>query len=235
MGSYYHNSPPGNSSRYALHKSITYLVTDPKHYFLVNFLIMKKTVVKKIYTNLFMLLTVSFLLLPVVTTFDHLLTRSLNGIGNNNLVQKYVVPHEAKIIAVVLKPLGFVVEPTPTGIYVNRVLVTIWWSCIGWQSLIVTLLSFWPGLNNGDFTVASKIETVILGVLGFFFLTVFRLVSVAVVGAYFGTNVALMYHDLFAASLLTFGWLFGFWWFCYGWVLEEKVANGSELQTNGRE
>ncbi|KKR50631.1 MAG: hypothetical protein UT84_C0009G0018 [Candidatus Curtissbacteria bacterium GW2011_GWA1_40_16] len=183
---------------------------------------MKNTLAKNIYLYLFILLTVSLLLLPVITTFDHLLTRSLNSIGNNNFIQQYIIPHEAKIIAVILKPLGFEVMPTPNGIYVNQVLVTIWWSCVGWQSLILTLLSFWPGFKAGNFTKSSIMETIILGILSFFFLTVVRLVSVAVVGAYFGTNIALMYHDYFAATLLTFIWLFGFWWFSYKFILEEK-------------
>ena len=183
---------------------------------------MNKRFSKNLYINLFILLTVSLLLLPVMTTFDHLLTRLLNGIGNASFIQSVIVPHEAKIIAVILKPLGFVVEPTPTGIYVNRVLVTIWWSCIGWQSLLLTILSFWPGLAARDFTRGAKMEAVILGILGFFFLTIVRLVSVAMVGGIFGANAALVYHNLFASTLLTFVWLFGFWWFCYRFVLEEE-------------
>lgn len=185
---------------------------------------MNTQLIRKIHIYLFILLVVSFLILPMVTTFDHFLTRLINSFGNNNFVQEFIVPHEAKIMAVILKPLGFSVQPTPTGIYVNRVLVTIWWSCIGWQSLFLTILSFWPGFALGRFTIISKIQTTILGILGFFFLTVIRLVSVAVVGAYFGTSVALTYHDFFAASLLTFVWLFFFWWFSYSFVLEEKQA-----------
>lgn len=186
---------------------------------------MNSIINKKIYIYLFILLTVSFLLLPVITTFDHLMTRMINGIGNNNFIQNTIVPHEAKIIAVILKPLGFRVEPMPMGIYVNNVLVTIWWSCIGWQSLFLTLFSFWPGFASRNFSFGSKIETIILGILGFFFLTVVRLVSVAIVGAYFGTKVALIYHNFFAATLLAFFWLFGFWWFVYGFVLEEKLPS----------
>src|SRR4030042_2607776 len=176
---------------------------------------------KRLFIYLFILLTFSVLVLPLITTFDHFLTRLANNIGGVQLIQNYIVPHEAKIIAVVLKPLGFSVIPTPTGIYVNDVLVTIWWSCIGWQSLLLTLISFWVGLK-GSFTRGSKVEVVALGILGFFFLTVLRLISVAVVGATFGTLVALLYHDYFAATLLTFIWLFVFWWFVYSFVLEEK-------------
>ena len=176
---------------------------------------------KKIFIYLFILLAVSILVLPVITTTEHFFTRIVNDIGGYQLIQKYIIPHEAKIVAVVLKPLGFAVEPTPTGIYVNDVLVTIWWSCIGWQSLLLTLLALLAGLR-GNFTRESKIETLILAILGFFFLTVVRLVSVSVVGAYFGTLVALIYHDYFAATLLTFFWLFFFWWFTYKFVLEEK-------------
>ena len=134
------------------------------------------------------------------------------------------MPFEAKIIAVILNPFGFRVAPTPTGIYVNDVLVTIWWSCIGWQSALLIILSLFVGLSR-DFPFSSKVETVILAILGFFFLTVFRLTSVAVVGANFGTMVALLYHDYFAATLLTFVFLFGFWWFSYTFVLEEKHAD----------
>ncbi|OGD92416.1 hypothetical protein A2697_00960 [Candidatus Curtissbacteria bacterium RIFCSPHIGHO2_01_FULL_41_44] len=179
---------------------------------------------KRVFVFLFALLAVSLLVLPVITTFDHFLTRVLNSFGGIRIVQEVIVPHEAKIIAVILKPFGFRVAPTPTGIYVNDVLVTIWWSCIGWQSALLIILSLFVGLSR-DFPFSSKVETVILAILGFFFLTVFRLTSVAVVGANFGTMVALLYHDYFAATLLTFVFLFGFWWFSYTFVLEEKHAD----------
>jgi len=155
-------------------------------------------------------MTVSFLALPVITTSEHFLTRVANSIGGLRFIQDVIVPHEAKIIAVVLKPLGFRVATTPTGIYVNDVLVTIWWSCIGWQSLLLTLLALVAGLR-GNFTRESKMEVLLLAILGFFFLMVVRLVTVAVVGATWGTLVALIYHDYFAATLLTFFWLFFFW------------------------
>ena|SRR3989344_5266 len=179
---------------------------------------------KKLFIYLFMLLIISVLVLPLITTFDHFLTRMANDIGGVQLIQNYIVPHEAKIIAVILKPLGFSVAPMPNGIYVNEVLVTIWWSCIGWQSLFLILLSFWPGFS-GKFTRSSKVEVVILGLLGFFFLTVIRLTTVAVVGGLWGALPALIYHDYFAATLLTFIFLFFFWWFCYGYILEESNAN----------
>lgn len=182
---------------------------------------MENILKRKIFIYLFILMTVSVLALPVITTSEHFLTRTANSISGLRLVQEVIVPHEAKIIAVVLKPLGFRVATTPNGIYVNDVLVTIWWSCIGWQSLLLTVLSLIAGLR-GKFTWTSKVEVVALGLLGFFFLTVVRLVTVAVVGAYFGTLVALIYHDYFAATLLTFFWLFGFWWFSYTFVLEER-------------
>ena len=35
---------------------------------------------------------------------------------------------------------------------------------------------------------------------------------------------ALIYHDYFAATILTFIWLFAFWWFAYGFVLEERES-----------
>lgn len=178
---------------------------------------------RKTFIYLFALLTISMLALPFITTFDHFLTRMANNIGGFGIIQNYIVPHEAKIVAVILKPFGFRVMPTPYGIYVNDVLVTIWWSCIGWQSLLVTIISFFVGFS-GKFTRASKLETLALGILGFFFLTVFRLTSVSVVGAFFGTLVALIYHDYFAATLLTFFWLFLFWWFAYNFVLEEKTV-----------
>lgn len=182
---------------------------------------MEKIFRHKVFTALFILLTFSILTLPLITTSEHFLTRAANSIGTLKLVTDVIVPHEAKIIAVVLAPLGFDVATTPTGIYVNDILVTIWWSCIGWQSLLLTVISLWAGLSGG-FTRGSKIDVIILAILGFFFLTVIRLVSVAVVGVYFGTLVALVYHDYFAATLLTFFWLFAFWWFAYRYVLETK-------------
>ena len=179
---------------------------------------------RKIYIYLFILLAVSILILPLVTTSEHFLTKVVNSIGGYQWIQNYIVPHEAKIIAVILKPFGFSVAPTPMGIYVNDILVTIWWSCIGWQSLLLTILSLWAGLGR-QFTFSSRLEVVILAILGFFFLTVLRLTSVAVVGATWGTLVALLYHDYFAATILTFIWLFFFWWFVYSFVLETKDAD----------
>src|SRR3989338_5202908 len=116
---------------------------------------MKSAFPKKTFTYLFILLTVSLLILPFITTFDHFLTKVVNTIGGYQIIQNYIVPHEAKIVAVLLKPFGF------------------------------------------------------------------RVASGAGGGGPWGTLGAVLLHDYFAATILTFIWLFFFWWFSYTFVLEE--------------
>lgn len=74
---------------------------------------------------------------------------------------------------------------------------------------------------SGAHTKLSKIEALTIGVLGVFILNVFRLTTVVLVYQVFGRLVGIIYHDYFT-TLLVIGFLFLFWGFSYGFVLEER-------------
>ena len=133
------------------------------------------------------------------------------------------MPHEAKIIAVILKPFGFRVAPTPTGIYVNDVLVTIWWSCIGWQSLVILFVSLKGGLVSG-FTKSSRLEALTFALVGTFLMNLARISAILIILYYFGKQPAAFFHN-YVSIVITISWLFFFWWFSYTFVLEEKAGS----------
>src|SRR3972149_12264556 len=173
---------------------------------------------KRVFVFLFALLAVSLLVLPVITTFDHFLTRVLNSFGGIRIVQEVIVPHEAKIIAVILNPFGFRVAPTPTGIYVNDVLVTIWWSCIGWQSLVILFVSLKGGLVSGV-TKSSRLEALTFALVGTFLMNLARISAILIILYYFGKQPAAFFHN-YVSIVITLLWLLFFWWFSYMFVLE---------------
>jgi len=43
--------------------------------------------------------------------------------------------------------------------------------------------------------------------------------SVAVIAYFFGQLPAVIYHD-YGSTVIILAWLFAYWWFCHGWLLE---------------
>jgi hypothetical protein len=59
----------------------------------------------------------------------------------------------------------------------------------------------------------------IVGFLGTFLVNLFRMASVAIIAYFFGQLPAVIYHD-YGSTIIILGWLFAYWWFCHGWLLE---------------
>ena len=179
---------------------------------------------KKTFKTLFILLAITLAVLPFVTTFNSFLTALVESSRLYRLVQETILPWEVRMVGVVLQFLKIGVGAGVDTLYLTqgskRVAVYVAWNCIGWQSLLLFLVSLVVGLQ-GDFTRFSKINVAAIGFLGIILLNIFRMVVVAVGIFYINDVFALVLHDYFAA-LLTIIWLIFFWWFSYSYILEEK-------------
>ncbi len=177
---------------------------------------------KKTFSYLFLALVVILMLLPFVTTFNELLTRIVENSLLYKPIQKYVVPYEVMLVRTIVSWFGiatipgtvsFIKNGTNSGAFIS-------WNCIGWQSFIILLLSLKTGLI-GRFTLFSRIEVLALGIIGTFMINIFRISLIIILLYYFGRAPAAIVHD-YAAVFISLVWLFGFWWFSYRFVLEEK-------------
>ncbi|NIM46555.1 MAG: hypothetical protein GTN40_00120 [Candidatus Aenigmarchaeota archaeon] len=180
---------------------------------------------KSTFQVLFLMLAVVLILLPFLTTFNDLITRLIMSSQLYRLLQDYLAPFYLKIITVIMNILGIkTVTTTETlsllksngGYFSAR----ISWNCIGWQSVIFLVISFIIGLR-GSFKISSKFECILFGILGTFFASVLRVSLVTLVGYFWGSFTAILFHD-YIGNILMIVWLIFFWWFSYAYVLVPK-------------
>lgn len=177
------------------------------------------------YLNLFLIVTFILLTMPLFLTTQDLLTRILSVTGIAGIIQDYIIPLEVKFVAAILLFLKIEVVASDRlivlyqqGIEVFR--AQIIWSCIGWQSIVLLLVTLGTGLS-GHYVFRSKLETIVLGLLGTFWINIIRIVIIYILGYYFGQLPAVIFHN-FASTLTLMIWLFFYWWFAYNFILEEK-------------
>ena len=91
---------------------------------------------------------------------------------------------------------------------------------------LLSVRPFFSGLT-GKFTLASKLEILIVGLLGTFLLNIGRLSLIFVLFYNFTGGVAQAFHD-YGSVILTIGWLFALWYYAFHFVLQTKIANESE-------
>lgn len=177
---------------------------------------------KETFKNIFFVLAVILVILPFLTTFSEQLTGLMQKTPIYRLIQEYIVPYEVRIVGMILNAVGI-----PTGVGGDQLSVagqplTVTWNCLGWQSVLFLLVSMATGLQ-GQFKTLSKLEAAAIGILGTFWINIARIVFVSILGGYFPSVFAVVFHDYFA-TLVTAAWLFGFWWFVYSFVLEERTT-----------
>src|SRR3989338_69424 len=172
------------------------------------------------FKNIFLVLTVILVILPFLTTFSEQLTGLIQKTPIYLLIQDYIVPVETRIVGLILALLQIPVGVGTDSLSVAGQPLKVTWNCLGWQSLLFLLVSFFTGLQ-GQFRLSSKIEVAAIGILGTFWVNILRIVFISILGGYFPSIFAIVFHDYFA-TLVTALWLFGFWWFSYTFVLEER-------------
>jgi exosortase/archaeosortase family protein len=162
------------------------------------------------------------MVLPFITTFNEFLTRIVETTGLDAVLTNWIVPFEARMIAVILELVGIPTQVSPSTLYLEKgslfLPVFISWNCVGWQSFILFGATLITGLQ-GPFTKVSKIESVIVGLLGTFLMNLLRMSLVATIAYFFGQLPAVIFHD-YGGTIMILVWLFAYWWFCHDWLLE---------------
>ena len=167
------------------------------------------------------------MLLPLVTTFDDLLTSWALALGANNPLQA-VVPAEARMVVSLLGLVGVQAAAAGSHIVVwdtagRMHTLFISWNCIGWQSLLLLAVSCFSGLR-GRQPLTSRIQVIVIGVAGTMLLNLMRVAAVAALEATWGHLPALIFHD-YGGTILVISWLFAFWIVVQRWILVAPASD----------
>ena len=171
------------------------------------------------------------MLLPLVTTFDDLLTSWALQLGANNPLQG-IVPIEARMVVGLLGLVGIHAAASGSHIVIwdaagSMHTLFISWNCIGWQSLVLLGISFFSGLR-GQQPLEARVQVVLIGVAGTMLLNLMRVAAVAAIAATFGQIPALIFHD-YGGTILVVCWLFAFWIFVQRWILVAPPSDEVEV------
>jgi exosortase/archaeosortase family protein len=178
-----------------------------------------------VFAMLLALTAVALMVLPFVSTFDDLLTVIGMRLGIAAPLQS-IVPAEVHVTVFMLGLLGI-----HAGAAGNQLVVWnssgapqtlfISWNCVGWQSLILLGLSLMVGLR-GPMTLTTRLEIIVLGVVGTVLVNIARITVVCLLAALAGYLPAVLFHD-YGGTLLVVGWLFAFWLLTYRWLVPDAA------------
>src|SRR3989344_6387449 len=161
------------------------------------------------FSNLFLMLVTALMVMPFFSTFNELLTRIIENTFLYKPIELFIVPYEINLVRTIISFFGIesiggqkifqiIKDGIPQGIYIS-------WNCIGWQSFLILVVSLKTGLTD-NFIKTSKIEIVILGILGTFLINILRISLVVLVFYFFGRLPAIILHD-YGSILITILWL----------------------------
>ena len=176
----------------------------------------------QVYSTIFILFVVLLMVLPILLTFNQVLTDTVNKFKLYKALQDYVVPIQIRMVTLLVKPLGIDPIARVNGFTVNGTDLVMTWNCVGWQSLFLFAITLFVGFKNGAYTLVSKVEAVMIGLLGTFIVNLLRLTVIVVIFAYLRPIYGIVYHD-YLAAIVTVIWLFWFWSFAYKNVLEVRT------------
>src|SRR3989475_8344100 len=173
------------------------------------------------------------MVLPLVTTFDDLLTVWALQLGAGNPLQT-IVPVEARMVVSVLGIVGVHAAASGSHIVVwdrrgSMLQLLISCNCIGYQSLIVLAVSFMSGLRRAH-PLEARAQIVIIGVAGTMLLNLLRVAAVAGLAVTAGQTAAVLLPD-YGGTMLILGWLFTFWILLPRWVLVAEPSDDLEDAT----
>jgi len=166
------------------------------------------------------------MVLPLVTTFDDLLTAWAMQMGADNPLQA-IVPVEARMVVSLLGLAGVHAAASGSHLVVwdgtgSMHTLFISWNCIGWQSLILFGVSLMSGLRGGH-SVESRVQVLCIGLAGTVLLNLIRVSLVALIAATVGIAPAIVFHD-YGGTILFVGFLFAFWAFAQRWILRAPAS-----------
>ena len=172
------------------------------------------------------------MVLPLVTTFDDLLTTWAMQLGANNPLQA-IVPAESRMVVSILGLAGVHAAASGSHLVVwdasgSMHTLFISWNCIGWQSLVLFGISLASGLRGGH-TTESRLQVVCIGFAGTMLLNLLRVATVALIAATVGVAPAVLFHD-YGGTILFVGFLFAFWAFAQRWILSARASEMAWIQ-----
>ena len=172
--------------------------------------------------------SIALLILPFFSTFGELLTKAAMAAGFDAWLGQWIAPVEGRLVHGALALIGIQSAHDGSLLYVGTgagsLALYISWNCVGWQTVLFLLVSMATGLQ-GEYTLRSRLETVVLGVLGIAILNILRITVVAVVAYVFGQIPAVIVHD-YGSVIATVAFLMAFWAFAYNVVLERIGGDG---------
>lgn len=178
---------------------------------------------KKVFIWILIFFSIVLMFLPFVVTINDLLTRIIQKNLFYLLIQNYIVPIEAKMIGVLVGLMGYKYSyyVNESIVLLNGIPMQITWNCLGWQSLLLLMITFVVGFGK-RYKLTSIIESILIGFLGTFWINILRMLTTMLLAVHLPSIFRVVYHDYLAAftSLI---WLFLFWWFAYKYVLEERT------------
>jgi len=186
---------------------------------------------KKTFKMILVGFAIIMMLLPLLAALNSFLTNFLNNAGWYRPIQDYIVPWQARMVAVAISPFGIPSKVTLgsrlSAFYMiknNSVIpVDLSWNCLGWQSVLLFFISLFAGFR-GNFTNISRIKCIVMGFLGTLLVNIFRM-SIITIGIYYVNSLAAQIIHDYLAAFLTILWLIFFWWFVFSFVLETKEVN----------
>jgi len=175
------------------------------------------------FSVLFMVTALLLMTMPFISTFNEFLTSLFLKWRLYRVLEEWVVPYQARVLAGLFGLFPVSVKATSEGVWLSGNFLELQWNCLGWQSAVLLLASFLTGFQ-GKFTKTSRVEVILIGTLGTYLVNFMRMFIVGFFAVFVGKGAAGIFHDWFSLNLVLI-WFFFFWWFSYSFVLEDKNAN----------
>jgi len=167
----------------------------------------------------------AILLTPLTNALESALTQLAITLGLDVFIKEILLPVTTRVVAVVLKALGFNV----TVINFSKLLlerggsvkgVGLLWNCVGWQTLIFFLIVLIV-LLCGSYTSKSKIVCSVMGFDLVLFAGLLRILLVTVIDFYLAQGVAFFFRD-YMGTIFVLAWVLFFCYLSYRYILERK-------------
>jgi exosortase/archaeosortase family protein len=180
-----------------------------------------------VYRRILIFAAILFLTLPSVITFNEFLTKVVESVRLYVIIQNLLVSHLVRILGVILQSLFKVkVAVSKKTLFLHdggrSIHLIINWNCVGWQSLVLFLLTLISGLQ-GPYTHRSRFECLIIGLEGIFLLNLIRITLVCLAALYWGYLPALILHD-YGGTIMTLLYLAVFWHLAFNYLLKKRAS-----------
>jgi exosortase/archaeosortase family protein len=179
---------------------------------------------KKVFILILAFAAMIFMFLPLTLSLNDVLTKAVEHFGWYRSLQAVVVPEWIRLVGTILKLLGIKFAAYTDGFTANGIPAKFSWNCLGWQSLVLFLISLPFGLSGKGYTFISKLKATLIGILSLFLVNLLRIVFTVLLLVISRPLYAVVFHDYLAAAV-AIAWLIVFWWFAYKFVLEERAPS----------